>query len=85
MREGLGMIGDSFLNPITYLDPFLLSLGIKGYSRFNEVSLTLGDYEDLKEAAIDPYVAVRNGYIQYRETLVKERGVFPEERTPATD
>lgn len=78
VREGLGILGDNFLNPISYVNPWLLGWGIKGYKKFNTVSLTLGDYEALKEAAIDPYVAVRNAYIQYRETLVKERGVFPE-------
>jgi hypothetical protein len=42
----------------------------------------LGDYEALKEAAIDPYVAIRNAYVQYRNTKVKERGVFPQEISP---
>jgi len=60
----------------------LLSWGVKGYKKFNEVSLTLGDYEALKEAAIDPYVAIRNAYIQYRNTKVKERGVLPEKAPP---
>ncbi|RLA88639.1 MAG: VacJ family lipoprotein, partial [Deltaproteobacteria bacterium] len=40
-------------------------------------SLTLGDYEALKEAAIDPYVAIRPAYIQYRNALVKKRFVPP--------
>jgi phospholipid-binding lipoprotein MlaA len=79
VRETLGTVGDRFLDPITYtVNPSLLRWGVKGYKTFNEVSLTLGDYEALKEAAIDPYIAVRNAYIQYRESLVKERGVFPE-------
>jgi hypothetical protein len=60
----------------------LLSWGVKGYKKFNEVSLTLGDYEALKEAAIDPYVAIRNAYVQYRNAKVKERGVFPEKLPP---
>ena len=84
VRETLGTVGDTFLDPITYtVNPFLLRWGVKGYKTFNEVSLKLGDYEALKEAAIDPYIAVRNAYIQYRESLVKERGVFPEKEPPA--
>jgi phospholipid-binding lipoprotein MlaA len=55
----------------------LLRWGVKGYKKFNNVSLTLGDYEALKEAAIDPYIAIRNAYIQYRNALVKERFVPP--------
>jgi phospholipid-binding lipoprotein MlaA len=83
-RSLIGWVGDSFLDPVTwYVDPLLLRWGVKGYKKFNNVSLTLGDYEALKEAAIDPYIAIRNAYIQYRNALVKERGVFPESVTPA--
>ncbi|MEJ2364932.1 MAG: VacJ family lipoprotein [Deltaproteobacteria bacterium] len=84
-RSLVGWVGDGFLDPITwYVQPMLLSWGVKGYKKFNEVSLTLGDYEALKEAAIDPYVAIRNAYVQYRDTKVKERGVFPEKAPPQT-
>jgi phospholipid-binding lipoprotein MlaA len=83
VRSLLGWVGDGFLDPITwYVDPLLLSWGVKGYRKFNEVSLTLGDYEALKEAAIDPYVAIRNAYVQYRNNKVKERGVFPQKAPP---
>ena len=82
-RSLIGWVGDSFLDPVTwYVDPLLYRVAIKGYKKFNNVSLTLGDYEALKEAAIDPYIAIRNAYIQFRNALVKERGVFPESVTP---
>ena len=32
----------------------------------NDTSLSIGDYESLKEAAIDPYVSLRDAYTQYR-------------------
>jgi phospholipid-binding lipoprotein MlaA len=84
VRSLVGWAGDGFLDPVTwYVHPMLLSWGVKGYKKFNEVSLTLGDYEALKEAAIDPYVAIRNAYVQYRNAKVKERGVFPEKVPPA--
>jgi len=61
VRSLLGWVGDTYLDPVTwYVDPLLWRWGVKGYKKFNEVSLTLGDYEALKEAAIDPYVAIRN-------------------------
>ena len=40
----------------------------------NDTSLRIGDYESLKEAAIDPYTAIRDAYVQYRQKKVKERG-----------
>jgi phospholipid-binding lipoprotein MlaA len=82
-RSLVGWAGDGFLDPVTwYVQPMLLSWGVKGYKKFNEISLTLGDYEALKEAAIDPYVAIRNAYVQYRNAKVKERGVFPQKAPP---
>jgi phospholipid-binding lipoprotein MlaA len=42
----------------------------------NSASLRIGDYEFLKEAAIDPYVALRDAYAQYRQKLVEAaRGI----------
>jgi phospholipid-binding lipoprotein MlaA len=38
----------------------------------NEVSLTIGDYEDMKKASVDPYAAVRDAYVQYRARMVEK-------------
>jgi phospholipid-binding lipoprotein MlaA len=73
LRDSVGGVGDSFLDPITYLDdPWELQWGLTIGDKFNRVSLTIGEYEDLKEAAIDPYIAVRDAYHQYREKKIKE-------------
>ena len=70
LRDGVGTIGDYFLNPITYVEPAYASYGIKGGEKLNYLSLHLGEYEDLKSAAMDPYIAVRNAYIQHRDSLL---------------
>ena len=83
LRSLAGWIADGFLDPITwYVSPLWARWAVKGYKKFNNVSLTLGDYEALKEAAIDPYVAIRNAYVQFRETLVRERGTMPQPTRP---
>jgi ABC-type transporter lipoprotein component MlaA len=43
----------------------------QSYDRVNEVSLRIGDYEALKEAAIDPYLALRDAYLQWRQKKVE--------------
>ena len=70
LRDSVGFGGDLFVNPLTYLEPFALAAGVGGYRRFNYLSLGLGEYEAIKEAAIEPYAAVRNGYVQFRNALV---------------
>ncbi|MDZ7580755.1 MAG: MlaA family lipoprotein [Deltaproteobacteria bacterium] len=70
LRDSAGFGGDLFVNPLTYLEPFGLSAAVGGYRRFNDLSMRLGEYEAIKEAAIEPYSAVRNGYIQFRNALI---------------
>ncbi len=67
VRDTVGYVGDLFLDPIHYLVPdFWHHMAIRSYETVNGTSLRIGDYEDFKEAAIDPYVSMRDAYYQYR-------------------
>ncbi len=71
VRDTVGYVGDLFLDPVNYLVPKLdYNLGVKSYDTVNGTSLHEGEYEDFKNAAIDPYVALRDAYFQYRRSLV---------------
>lgn len=72
LRDAVGLAGDYFLKPVNYVDPWELQVGITVYDSINALSFRLGDYEALKEAALDPYVAIRNAYIQNRKEKIKE-------------
>ncbi len=73
VRDGAGRLGDTFLDPLWwYFDDIWLSLGIRAGETVNDVSLRIGEYEALKEAAIDPYVMLRNAYVQNRNKLIAE-------------
>ena len=76
-RDTVGMAGDFFLEPLSYIDSMGTRAGIRAYEIVNDTSLRIGDYESLKEAAIDPYVAVRDAYFQYRLKKVKAGGGKP--------
>jgi len=67
LRDTFGFVGDRFMNPLFYVDPAVLSIGLSAHDKVNDLSFHLGDYEALKEAAIDPYVSLRNGYVQFRK------------------
>ncbi len=73
-RDTLGLIGDAFLTPYSYLTPWYTSEGTRAYDLLNDTSLRIGDYESLKGAAIDPYVAIRDAYVQYRLKKVNRQG-----------
>ena len=73
LRDGIGRIGDTFLDPIWWLfDDIWVTIAIRAGETVNDTSLRIGEYEALKEAALDPYVAIRNAYVQNRNKLIAE-------------
>jgi phospholipid-binding lipoprotein MlaA len=72
LRDSFGLAGDRYLNPVTYLQPMGLSLGVSGLDTLNATSFRIGDYETVINAAMDPYAAIRDGYIQLRQSKVEK-------------
>jgi phospholipid-binding lipoprotein MlaA len=73
VRDALGRVGDMFLDPIWWVPvEFWVSVGIRAGEAVNETSTRIGEYEALKEAAFDPYVMIRNAYVQNRNKLIAE-------------
>ncbi len=72
-RDTVSLIGDQVLYPLSFLNIWYTSFITKPIEVINATSLRIGDYESLIGAAIDPYVAIRNAYIQYRMKDVKAR------------
>jgi phospholipid-binding lipoprotein MlaA len=72
LRDFIGWIGDSYLNPLTYIEPFEAEMAVRGFNLINRTSFQIGQYEALKEASVDPYAAMRNSYLQYRERKIKQ-------------
>ncbi len=70
LRDAVGLGGDSLLNPVNVLVDFRAAVAIRAGKAVNDVSLRIGEYEDIKAAAVDPYLAVRDGYVQHREGQV---------------
>ncbi|CAB1067857.1 Outer-membrane-phospholipid-binding lipoprotein MlaA [Olavius algarvensis Delta 1 endosymbiont] len=73
LRDGLGRLGDIFLDPIWWVPVDIwTSVAIRAGEAVNETSLRIGEYEALKDAALDPYVMLRNAYVQNRNKLIAE-------------
>jgi phospholipid-binding lipoprotein MlaA len=72
-RDTIGLVGDWFVDPVNYLVPRRWdNIAVKGGDKVNRTSLSLGDYEALKKSALDPYVAVRDAYFQYRRNKINQ-------------
>ncbi len=72
-RDTLSIASNNFLYPVSYINPWYAWLGVWSYEKINSASLRIGDYESFKEAAIDPYISMRDAYVQYRVKEIKAR------------
>jgi phospholipid-binding lipoprotein MlaA len=72
LRDGLGRLGDMFLDPIWWLfEDIWVSLAIRDRGDCKRPSLRIGEYEALKEAALDPFAMIRNALVQNRNKLIQ--------------
>ena len=69
-RDTVGRAGDLFAEPLFYLQPTEIALGIGGTLRFNALGDVLPLYEDLNTVAVDPYIAMREAYVNFRKAQV---------------
>jgi phospholipid-binding lipoprotein MlaA len=77
LRDGIGLVGDEFMYPITYWSlygnlTFWEAAGFFVHEKVNDTSFKIGDYESFKESAIDPYISMRDAFTQYRQNKVEE-------------
>ena len=73
VRDGVGKAVDSAMDPLAYYLPFIWDrLGMKIGDTINERSLNLDLFQGFEESVIDLYSAVRHGYLQRREKLIRE-------------
>jgi len=72
LRDSVGITGGIFLNPVFYVEPTEASISINAAQYTNESSFHIGEYEAFKSASLDPYVAMRQAYIQYRNKKIRE-------------
>lgn len=70
LRDTVGSVGDWFLDPTSYISSWEASLAVGGLETVNSASFRIGDYETLKEASLDPYVAMKDAYVKMRRERV---------------
>ncbi|MHC1764814.1 MAG: VacJ family lipoprotein [Verrucomicrobiia bacterium] len=71
VRGTAGMAGDSFLSPLNYVDNLAVTYGTRVGDTVNATSLRLGEYEKFKEVSFDPYISLRDAYVENRRSLIE--------------
>jgi phospholipid-binding lipoprotein MlaA len=72
VRDGFGFAADGAMQPLGYVAPFEATAGMRGGQMVNERSLNLETFEEFERDVFDLYSAVRNGYLQRRQRLIRE-------------
>lgn len=79
LRDGTGLVGDYFLNPLNWSqfqyrsrDYWWWDVSFATVDVIQKLPDLMILYESQKKAALDPYIAVRSAYLQYRAAQVKK-------------
>ena len=72
VRDGVGLVADAAMNPMSYFIPLWASVSVYATNAVNERSLNLDKFERVEESVVDLYSAVRNGYLQRRAAAIRE-------------
>lgn len=71
VRDSVGFVGDVYMHPVPYLsESFAFDMGYLAVSRVNLMSISPEVYEELKRISLDPYVAARQAYYDYRRSII---------------
>ncbi len=82
LRDSVGMAGDYFCDPITYIDPWFLpyshpelewvTWSAWGLRTLSITAATADSYFELRDSAFEPYTAFRNAYVQHRNDEARQ-------------
>ena len=73
-RDTIGFAADAYSHPMVYyVDDFAVSAGYYVGSRVNLLSLNPDVYEELKKYSLDPYVSMRQVYLDYRRGKIDDK------------
>lgn len=73
LRDTVGIAGDGFFTPLAYNNQTVVTWSLKAGEAINDLSFRIGQYEELKDAAIVPYESFKDGYIQYRKKKIEQQ------------
>lgn len=73
-RDTLGFGVDVYSHPVVYFnDDIVVSAAYYSENKINLLSLNPDAYEDLKKYSLDPYVSMRQVYLDYRRNKIKDK------------
>jgi phospholipid-binding lipoprotein MlaA len=72
LRDGVGRVGDYVVDPLPRALKQEELLALRALEKETALSLDKDTYESIRKHELDPYLFVRNAYVQHRAAEVKE-------------
>lgn len=72
IRDGVAMIPDGYADPLYWTVANDVLWGLRGVNIVNRVSLDKDSYESIVEEQLDPYLFIRDAYLQNRQAKVAD-------------
>lgn len=70
VRDSFGLVGDFFLDPVSYVDPTSARIGLTGSRTIDTRANLLNAEKVFQQAALDRYTFLRDAFLQRRRNLV---------------
>lgn len=70
VRDAVGLFADSRMDLVYYMTNGWTYYEVKVYEKVNDLSIDKDTYESIKKEALDPYLFVRDAYMQYRQNKI---------------
>jgi phospholipid-binding lipoprotein MlaA len=81
VRDAVGFAADSFMDPLSwFITPLGADFGRAAAQRINERADNMKLYDDVEDTSLDLYAAVRNGYLQRRQKVIRD-AILDRDRT----
>lgn len=72
VRDTVGLVADYYAAPLQYTDLDTTGqIALRGVEFINRMSILPDVYEEMKRISLDPYVATREAYTDYRRGLIR--------------
>ena len=71
LRDGVGRFIDSRMNLLYYMSEGRNYYALRAFDKINDLSLDKDTYEGIKKDALDPYLFVRDAFMQYRQNKIE--------------
>ncbi len=65
--DTVGLVGEWYLYPVTYIDDFEIEAALYGLDFVNLLPPTVEQYKEIDAMSVDPYTAFRDAYLKNRQ------------------